>query len=80
MKKLIVLIAGLALASAAVAQVDTTRPMLTGRGNVSVRPEKTIVTNQTAPAPAAGNPVELAKFEVTGSLMKHPAAKAVARK
>lgn len=75
MKKTLVLFAGLALASAAFAQVDPTRPMVTGHGNVSGRPGKVIQTNQTATT--APETVKLDKFVVTGSLMKHPAAKVV---
>ena len=86
MKNTIVLIAGLALASAAAAQVDPTRPMLTGHGNVNARPAKAIVTNATpdkAAATAAANadqPVELGRFEVTGSLLPHTPAPAPAKK
>jgi hypothetical protein len=79
MKTLIAMIAGLALASAALAEVNPTRPMLTGHGNVSVRPAKVIVTNQTAPA-AANQDVTLDKITVTGSLMKHPVAKVERKK
>lgn len=84
MKKLIVIIAGLALAGTAAAQVDPTRPMLTGRGNVNARPVNLIVTNQTpATAPAATTPdqkkseetVEMSRFQVTGSLLPHAAQK-----
>jgi len=84
MKKLIVIIAGLALASAAAAQVDPTRPMLTGRGNVNARPVNLIVTNETpANAPIAtttttttttaksDDTVEMSRFQVTGSLLPH---------
>ena len=80
MKTLMIALAGLATAGAAFAQVDTSRPMLTGRGNVSTRPEQVIVTNQTSPAPAdkakADDTVKLDKFQVTGSLLPHaPAGK-----
>jgi len=81
MKNTIVLIAGLALACAAAAQVDPTRPMLTGRGNVNARPDKSIVTNATSdttttpPAAKSDQPVELVRFEVTGSLLPHAPAK-----
>ena len=79
MKTLLVTFAGLAMAGAAFAQVDPTRPMLTGRGNVSTRPAQLIVTNQTSPAtpaPAAtDDTVKLEKFNVTGSLLPHAAAK-----
>jgi hypothetical protein len=75
MKTLISTIAGLALASAAMAQVDTTRPMVTGHGNVSLHPQKVIVTNQTAAAPQ-DETVALEKFVVTGSLIHVRPAKA----
>ncbi len=67
MKKLIAMIAGLALAGAALAEVNPTKPMLTGRGNVTVRPSQVIVTNQTADKPDEG--INLDKFVVTGSLI-----------
>ena len=67
MKNLLVTIAGLAIASAALAQVDPTRPMVTGHGNVDGRPGKIIVTNQTAAKPDEA--VKLDKFLVTGSLL-----------
>jgi hypothetical protein len=83
MKKLIATIAGLAMAGAALAQVDTTLPMLTGRGNADGRPGKAIVTHQTAPAPAgqttpapADQATQLEKFVVTGSLIPMPANEA----
>jgi len=87
MKTLIITLAGLATAGAAFAQVDTSRPMLTGRGNVSTRPASTIITNQTATQPA-GKPaaaasdqtVQLEKFQVTGSLLPHAATAAPAPK
>ena len=78
MKKIIATVAGLALASAALAAVNPTRPMVTGRGNVNVRPAKVIVTNQTAAA--SDETVKLENFVVTGSLLKHPVAKPVRRK
>lgn len=72
MKPLLVLLAGLAIASAAIAQVDPRRPMITGRGNTAARPGQIVVSNQTKPnTPAV---VALEKFEVTGSLLR-PAAK-----
>ena len=77
MKNLLVTIAGLAIASAALAQVDPTRPMVTGHGNVNSRPGKVIVTNQTAAKPA--ETVKLEKFLVTGSLLPQT-VKAVPRK
>jgi hypothetical protein len=73
MKKLILTLAGLVIASVAFASVDPTRPMVTGRGNVSGRPGKVIATNQTQAK--ADETVRLEKFQVTGSLLKHPAAK-----
>jgi hypothetical protein len=78
MKNMLVTIAVLALASAAVAQVNPTRPMVTGHGNVNARPGKVIVTNQTAAKP--DDTVNLDKFVVTGSLMKHPVAKVAPKK
>jgi hypothetical protein len=78
MKKILAIIAGLAFAGAALAQVDTTRPMVTGHGNVNAQPRKVIVTNQTA-APS-DDALKLDKFVVTGSLLKHPTAKVVHRK
>jgi hypothetical protein len=73
MKKILVTLAGLALAGAALAaSVDPTRPMVTGRGNVSAKPVQVIVTNQTAAAPAdssAQDTMQLDKFVVTGSLI-----------
>jgi len=82
MKTLIITLAGLATAGAAFAQVDPTRPMLTGRGNVSAKPAQLIVTNQTSPAtPAkADDAVQLEKFQVTGSLLPHAAPAAPAPK
>lgn len=75
MKTLIITLAGLASAGAALAQVDPTRPMVTGRGNVSMHPQKLIVTNQTSTAPATSEaPVKLEKFQVTGSLLPKAAA------
>ena len=74
MKKTLAVLAGLAVAGAAFATVDTTRPMMTGRGNVNARPGKVIVTNQTA-QPASDEALKLEKFVVTGSLLAHPAAK-----
>jgi hypothetical protein len=76
MKKLIAILAGLALASAAWAKVDPTRPMVTGRGNVATSPQKVIVTNQTAPDASSDGVLKLDKFEVTGSLLPHATAKA----
>ena len=67
MKKLLVAIAMLATAGAAMAQVNPTRPMVTGRGNVISRPGKVIVTNQTGPK--VEEPQRLEKFMVPGSLL-----------
>ncbi len=75
MKKILAIIAGLTLAGAAFAQVNPSQPMLTGHGNVDGRPGKIIVVHQTAGQ--AGETVRLDKFVVTGSLMNHPAPKAV---
>ncbi len=74
MKTALATIAGLALAGSALAGVDPTRPMVTGRGNVTAQPQKVLVTNQTAPAaqaaPAApDDTMTLEKFVVTGSLI-----------
>jgi hypothetical protein len=80
MKTLIITLAGLASAGAAFASVDPTRPMVTGRGNVTARPAQVIVTNQTSPTPAtpakADETISLEKFQVTGSLLPHVAAPA----
>lgn len=77
MKKSLCLLAGLALAGSAFATVNPQRPMVTGRGNVDVRPAKVIKTNQTAPAaPAAAasdDVINLDKVVVTGSILKVPA-------
>ncbi|MGA2018649.1 MAG: hypothetical protein ABSH26_17040 [Opitutaceae bacterium] len=78
MKTLLVAIAGLATAGAALAQVDTTRPMVTGHGNVAARPQKVIVTNQTptasqVAATSSDQTLTLEKFVVTGSLIQRPA-------
>jgi len=75
MKTLVIMIAGLAMTGAATAQVDPTRPMVTGRGNVPARPHKVIVTNQTAtPSQAAAGTNDqalvLEKYVVTGSLIR----------
>ena len=77
MKKLLVLLALPVLSTLAFAQVDTSKPMVTGKGNVAASlPGRVLITNQTqtTPAPTAEKPVELTKFEVTGSLLR-PAAK-----
>ncbi len=73
MKNKLLLLAALALAGTAFAQVNPAQPMVTGKGNVTVRPAKVIVTNQTATAAKADDTVNLDKIVVTGSLMKHPA-------
>ncbi len=67
MKKILAIIAGLALAGAAFAQVNPSQPMLTGHGTVDGRPGKIIVVHQTAGQ--AGETVRLDKFVVTGSLI-----------
>ena len=77
MKKILAIVAGLAIAGAALAKVDTTRPMVTGHGNVNARPGKVMVTNQTAASP--DETVKLEKFVVTGSLLPK-AAKPAPRK
>jgi hypothetical protein len=79
MKKLLVLLALPVLSTLAFAQVDTAKPMVTGKGNVTALPSRVLVTNQTksATTPTADKPVELMKFEVTGSLLR-PAAKPAA--
>ncbi len=79
MKKLLVLLALPVLSTLAFAQVDTSKPMVTGKGNVTATlPGRVLITNQTqaktATPPTAEKPVELTKFEVTGSLLR-PAAK-----
>ncbi len=78
MKTLLVTIAGLATAGAALAQVDPTRPMVTGHGNVAARPQKVMVTNQTSAisqiaASSSDQTLTLEKFVVTGSLIHRPA-------
>ena len=78
MKNMLLTLAGLASTSVALAQVDTTRPMVTGHGNVNAHPQTVIVTNQTAPSPGDA-PMTLEKFVVTGSLIKAPAAPAKAK-
>jgi hypothetical protein len=82
MKKLLVLLALPVLSTLAFAQVDTSKPMVTGKGNVTATlPGRVLITNQTqtktTTPPTAEKPVELTKFEVTGSLLR-PAAKPAA--
>jgi hypothetical protein len=72
MKNALVTLAGLAMAGAAFAQVDTTRPMVTGHGNVGAHPQRVVVTNQTATG-ANDQTLTLEKFVVTGSLIQKPA-------
>ena len=77
------IVAAALLASTAIAAVDTTKPMLTGTGNVDVkRPEKLQVTNQAA-TPTQEDVVVLNPFTVAGSfagsLMAQPAAKTPAK-
>ncbi len=80
MKKLLVLLALPVLSTLTLAQVDPSKPMVTGKGNVAALPGRVLVTNQTksATTPEADKTVELTKFEVTGSLLR-PAAKPAAR-
>jgi len=78
MKKLLALLVVTALAGAAFAKVDPSQPMVTGKGNVAARPGQVMITNQTKTAAEKTDekkPMELTKFEVTGSLLR-PAAKA----
>lgn len=82
MKKLLVLLVLPVLSTLAFAQVDPSKPMVTGKGNVTAAlPGRVLVTNQTqttpAPAPEADKTVQLTKFEVTGSLLR-PAVKPAA--
>jgi hypothetical protein len=71
MKKTLVSLAVLALASAALAEVNPSRPMMTGHGNVvATQPAKVIVTNQTAAKPEETQTLEA--FQVTGSLIGKP--------
>jgi hypothetical protein len=59
MKKLLVLLALPVLSTLAFAQVDTSKPMVTGKGNVTATlPGRVLVTNQTktTPAPTAVAP------------------------
>jgi hypothetical protein len=74
MKRVLILIAALALSAAAFARIDPTRPMLTGRGNIDARPQRAIVANQVA-GELGDDVVVLDKLVVTGSLIrpkKHP--------
>jgi hypothetical protein len=84
MKELLITLAVLACAGAAFAQVNPTRPMMTGRGNVEARPARVIKTNATdateAATAAADAAVQFEKFVVTGSLMKHRPAVPPARR
>ncbi len=57
----------MALPAAAFAQVNPAQPMVTGRGNVGVRPAHVLIANQTA---KPDDSVQLDKFVVTGSLLK----------
>lgn len=77
MKKILISVVGLAVAGAALANVNPTQPMVTGRGNVEARPAKVIVTNQTADK--SDETVRLEKYVVTGSLIK-PSATTVRKK
>jgi hypothetical protein len=70
MKTSLITLAGLAIASAAFADVDPSNPMIIGFGNTRSRPGAVVMTNQTAPAtPIPGEPTTLDKFFVTGSLI-----------
>lgn len=71
MKRTLITIAGLTLAGAAIAQVDPTLPMVTGRGNVTAKPVKVIVTNQSNASTDQAQQLE--KFVITGSLIQKPA-------
>ena len=77
MKKILITLAGLALAGTALAQVDPSRPMVTGRGNADRLPEKVILTNQTKEK--SDDSLKLEKFVVTGSLLPK-SAKAAGRR
>lgn len=80
MNKTIVLLAGLALAGAAFGKVNPTQPMVTGRGNVTVRPAKAIVANQTAADHSAQDQADaLNKYLTATSVLKRPAAKPAKR-
>ena len=83
MKKLLVLLALPVLSALAFAQVDTSKPMVTSKGNVTATlPGRVLVTNQTKTTtpPTAEKPVELTKFEVTGSLLRPVARSAESAK
>ncbi len=66
MKYILVLLTASLATTVAMAAVDPTKPMVTGRGNVAVQPTKVIVTNQTAKE----DTVVLENFTVTGSLIR----------
>jgi len=68
MKHAIRLLIVFAITGTAFAQVDPQRPMVTGKGNVDARPEKVVVTNQTAASPES-EVVVLENLVVTGSLI-----------
>jgi hypothetical protein len=72
MKNVLIALAGLAAASAALAQVDPTRVMITGIGNTNAKPGDFVVTNQTeSSSSSTSDTTTLEKFVVTGSLLGH---------
>jgi hypothetical protein len=71
MKTSYALPAVLACCSAAFAEVNPARPMITGKGNVEAAAPKVVVANQVADASGR---VKLENFIVTGSLLPHKAA------
>jgi hypothetical protein len=60
----------MSLAGTALALVDPKLPMVTGRGNVTGRPGRVIVTNQMDTN--SDQTVRLNEFLVTGSLIHRP--------
>ena len=77
MRNVLILLAGLASAGAALAQVDPTHLMITGIGNANAKPGDFVVTNQTESSntsgTSTGETTTLEKFVVTGSLLGHEA-------
>jgi hypothetical protein len=72
MKSALIILAGLATAGSALAQVDPTHLMIVGVGNANAKPGDVIVTNQTAsPNSSSADTTTLEKFVVTGSLLGH---------
>lgn len=72
MRNVLILLAGLASAGAALAQVDPTHVMITGIGNSNAKPGDFVVTNQTESSnPSTSETTTLEKFVVTGSLLGH---------